>query len=493
MRQHLTATSVLALALAGPIGCTQSYNGGNSLGSPERAEITDYHEARRTPVQAVRPTKANSGRTIIVPPIPSPQPIQAVVLPEDAAVFGAPVPQTMTAKAVMPSATSTQAAPERVAGAQAIPSFAPVPAPAAAQQAVFTPAGRTQARPAATAQVNAAADPRRTGLHRFGEMDDLQMATVSPLDDQGNLRRVTFSHEGADFDVEVDPTGQWLAYASTRHRHTSDIYFQRVDGTAVTQLTTDPANDVMPSISPDGKQLAFASDRAGTWDIYLMDTSGGPAIKLTEDGAQNIHPSFSPDGTQLVYSSRGSQSGVWELVLIDINRPNHRKLIGHGLFPVWSPLGNKIVYQRARERGSRWFSVWTVEITDEGEAIRPTEIAASSNAAIITPEWSPDGRNIVFCTVLDPTADSPAGSKADIWISNADGSGRARLTHGNYGNLYPTWAADGSIYFVSNRGVDAIENVYAVKPDQAVYLARQRERNPSGDTMEATVPTPINE
>ncbi|MEM1110255.1 MAG: hypothetical protein AAGH99_16340, partial [Planctomycetota bacterium] len=104
------------------------------------------------------------------------------------------------------------------------------------------------------------------------------------------------------------------------------------------------------------------------------------------------------------------------------------------------------------------------------------------------PEWSPDGRNIVFCTVLDPTADSPAGSRADIWISNADGSGRARLTHGNYGNLYPTWAADGSIYFVSNRGVDAIENVYAVKPDQAVYLARQRERQPA-DTQEATVPT----
>lgn len=486
MRIQPTATCILVLAFAGVTGCSQSYNGGAGLSTPQQAQIAEYQEARRTSVQPVKTAQSaqvNPARTTIAPPIPSPTPIVAVTLPQDAAVFGAPVPQTMTPSA--PQAVATPAEP--------MPQIAPNPTPASAPQAVFTPAGRPQA--SATTSVNspAGADPRRTGLHRFGEMDDLQMATVSPLDHQGNLRRVTFTHEGADFDVEVDPTGRWLAYASTRHRHTSDIYLQRVDGTAVTQLTNDPANDVMPCISPDGEQIAFASDRAGTWDIYLMDMAGGPAIKLTEDGAQNIHPSFSPDGTQLVYSSRGSQSGVWELVLIDVNRPNHRKLIGHGLFPVWSPNGNKIVYQRARERGSRWFSVWTVEITPEGEAIRPTEIAASSNAAIITPEWSPDGRNIVFCTVLDPTADSPAGSRADIWISNADGSGRARLTHGNYGNLYPTWAADGSIYFVSNRGVDAIENVYAVKPDQAVYLARQRERKTSGDTMEATVPTPITE
>ncbi|MEM1110076.1 MAG: DPP IV N-terminal domain-containing protein [Planctomycetota bacterium] len=479
MQRYTTATCLALASLSVLAGCSRSFNGPLGLSHAERAEIAEYQEAKRVTAKGASTfTQTDTGRSPIAPPIPTPQPTRALTISDDAAVFAGPA-------ATPPSATEPVST-----AAEPMPRVAPAANNQNAPQAIFAPINNTP-QDARETTSGVGGDPRRTGLHRFGELDDLQMPTVSPLDHQGNLRRVTFTHEGADFDVEIDPTGQWLVYASTRHRQTSDLYFQRVDGTAVTQLTTDPANDVMPSISPDGSQVAFASDRAGTWDIYLMDTDGGPAVKLTEDGAQNLHPSFSPDGRQLVYSSRGTQSGVWELVVIDITRPAHRKVIGHGLFPTWSPNGDKIAYQRARERGSRWFSVWTVTITDRGEAVHPTEIAASSNAAIITPEWSPDGRNIVFCTVLDPTADSPAGSKADIWIANADGSGRARLTHGNYGNLYPTWAADGSIYFVSNRGVDAIENVYALKPDKAVHLARQRERKPANKTMEATVPVPV--
>ncbi len=328
----------------------------------------------------------------------------------------------------------------------------------------------------------------RGDFRRFGVLPHATPSgRASPMDAQDNLRRVTFTDEGADFDLAVDPTGRWLAYASTRHRDTADLYLQSTAGTAVTQLTTDPGNDVMPAISPDGRSVAFASDRGGSWDLYLMDLAGGPALRLTDDGAQNIHPSFSPDGRQLVYCSFGSRSGVWELVLIDLARPSHRRIIGHGLFPRWSPTGDTIVYQRARERGSRWFSVWTLDLVD-GQATRLTEVAASSNAAVITPSWSPDGRSLVFCTVVGPTpdrddADAP---RADIWVCNADGSGRSRLTHGPYANYQPTWSSDGTVFFVSDRGVGGVENVWAVRPDVAVNLARQR-----GDDrrQEAAVPT----
>ena len=452
MRADLAAYGLGIAGLGLLSGCVAYLPSGGSMTTAEQAKIQQYQVAKHTTLQrATRP-----GRHTPAPKIPAPE-LTAVLNVERSP---SAVPQPAATRELRPD-LSWSAAPD------AAVFMSTAAAPAGRDDVAATPADR----------------------HLFGEFGPRRSASSSPLDDQGNIRRVTFTTEGADFDVEVDPTGQWIAYASTRHRQTADIYLQRINGTAVTQLTTDPARDEMPSISPDGKQVAFASDRSGSFDIYLMDIEGGPAVRLTDDNAQNIHPSFSPDGKQLVYCSLGSQSGVWELVLIDVARPAQRRIIGHGLFPVWSPKGNKIAYQRARERGSRWFSVWTIEVSPQGEALRPTEVAASANAAVITPEWSPDGRNIVFCTVLDPTADSPAGTRADIWICNADGSGRARLTQGRYGNLYPTWAADGSIYFVSNRGVDAIENVYAIRPDQAVYLARQREQQTPA-TMEAAAPDP---
>jgi len=322
---------------------------------------------------------------------------------------------------------------------------------------------------------------------------------ASPLEGPDNLRRVSFTTEGADFDPVLDPTGRFLVYASTRHRERADLYLKSVEGTAVTQLTSDPAHDRMPTISPDGKRVAFASNRAGNWDIYIMNTEGGKAMQLTSDPAHEIHPSFSRDGKQLVYSMIGQQSGQWELVIIDLDNPVRRKFIGFGLFPNFSPTEDKIVYQRARERGTRWFSVWTMDI-EGGEAVRPTEIAASANAACITPEWSPDGQYVVFCTVIDPGADgNTRPQQADVWMTTADGRNRINLTNSRFTNLQPTWAPDGTIYFVSDRSQSGVENIWSTQPRKAIRLVSPTPgaadpATASGDATagdaSASVPTP---
>ncbi len=342
----------------------------------------------------------------------------------------------------------------------------------------------------AVQQVYTANDQRSpiSALGLYGQLPLDPDAPSSPMDSTGNVRRVTFTTDGADFDVAVHPTERKLVYASTRHRDTADIYIKKVDGTAVTQLTTDPANDVMPAISPDGTKIAFASDRTGSWDIYLMDIDGGQAVQVTNDRFQNLHPSFSPDGSRLIYCSYGGPSGQWELVLINVNNPAIKQHIGHGMFPVWSPVGDTIVFQRARQKGTRWFSVWTLDLVN-GEPTRMTEVAASANAAVITPSWSPDGEHIVFCTVLDPGSDEQIKPRqADIWMVRADGSGRAKLTEGSFANLQPTWAADGSIYFVSNRAGDGAENVWTVRPDQAIQVVNRGREDAATKTAE--VPTP---
>lgn len=289
-------------------------------------------------------------------------------------------------------------------------------------------------------------------VNQFGEFDNKPAPTV---DTSGavNLQQQSTLSEGYDADITIDPTGRWMAFSSTRNSRKADIYLQRVNGQSVVQLTNDSGDDVAPTFSPDGKRIAFSSTRGGNWDIYVMDCDGRNVIQVTSGAAQDLYPSFSPDGTRLVYSSLSTQSDQWELWVADLDG-GQKRMIGYGLFPVWSPSKSvdRIAYQRARQRGSRWFSVWTLDLVD-GEARRVTEVASSGNAAVIHPAWSPDGHRMTFSTIVDPqkmTNGRPTGQQ-DVWIMDADGTNRRRLTDGRGANLMPWWGADNRVYFVSNR------------------------------------------
>ena len=277
--------------------------------------------------------------------------------------------------------------------------------------------------------------------------------------------------EGEDAGVALDPAGRWMVFSSTRHSERPDVYLQRVDGTSVTQLTSDPADDAFPAFSPDGNRIAFCSTRSGTWQVYLMDRDGRNVVQVTSGRTQCVHPTFSPDGGRLAYSSLGARSGQWELWTADLET-GAQKMVGYGLFPRWSPRKDvdRLAYQRPRQRGSRWFSLWTIDLVD-GEGRRPTEVAVSPVAAIVTPCWSPDGRRLAFATVVEPsrTAARNAGGAAsggqDVWTVDADGSNRQRLTDGSGSNLMPFWGGDGRVYFVSDR--DGRECVWSVRADGA--------------------------
>ena len=300
-------------------------------------------------------------------------------------------------------------------------------------------------------EANRPEEVKASTLNIFGEFDGQHRSAVKQIGEAG-FQQHTYVDEGYDTDIVIDPTGQYMVFASTRHNEHPDLYLQRVDGLSVTQLTNDAADDAFPCFSPDGRQIAFSSTRSGNWQIYTMDADGRNVVQQTNGLMQAVHPSFSPDGKKLVYAALGGRSAQWELWTVDLTR-GEKRMIGYGLFPSWSPdkTVSRIAFQRPRQRGSRWFSLWTLDLVD-GEARRVTEIAASTNAAVISPSWSPDGKRLAFSTVVDPARESNGKHQQDVWTINADGSGRKRVTDGNGSNLTPFWANDSRIYFISDRG-----------------------------------------
>lgn len=302
-----------------------------------------------------------------------------------------------------------------------------------------------------------------------------RFAETGPVSTDG-LTQISFAQEGEDFDPTLTPDGKQIVFASTQHRATSDIFVKPVNGSVITQLTNDPADDSMPSVSPDAKRIAFTSNRAGPWNIYVMPISGGKPVQITSTAAHDLHPSWSPDGTKLVFSRLGEVSRRWELWMVDAANPSSGSFLGYGMLPQWCPTpgtgingGDRILFQLPRERGARTFGVWAMDFKD-GATSNPMAIVTSNNSALINPAWSPDGRFIVYAEVPAPSGrveiNQSRPSQSDLWMVAADGSAKVRLTDGNAVALMPSWGVGNRLVFFSDRGGRG--NVWTIDTQSAV-------------------------
>tara|TARA_R110002096_G_scaffold435816_4_gene663249 strand:+ start:59336 stop:60832 length:1497 start_codon:yes stop_codon:yes gene_type:complete len=429
--------------------------------------------------------------------------------------------QSETGSAVQNTAQSTSTAPTQSQTAQAKnqPAFPPAPALksgsfAANSTASITTSATPETVVSSTPVTSAAPDPYApipkpaANSVAGGDLSawiysnamgiELPTESTTPATRATvNVRKITDAYAGSDFDPIVTPDGRNLIYASTQHRPTADIYTKSIRGSVVTRLTDNPGQDVMPSISPDGSTIAFATDRNGSWDIFLMPAEGGNKIQITNETSHDLHPSWSPDGTKLVFSRLGQQTGRWEMWVTDVASDHGAQFIGFGLFPEWCPVAStgadgadKILFQRSRERGDRAFSIWTIDFTpNPGTAGRETEIASGADQALINPTWSPDGQFVCFAAV--PYSQSWVDSKtarpdmSTIWMVSINGTNKVKLTDGSSVDLMPAWGRNNNIFFVSN--MDGQDHLWSMELSPAVRAASLR--NPEFESTFANVNT----
>ena len=286
--------------------------------------------------------------------------------------------------------------------------------------------------------------------------------TAAPAIPNYSVRQVTFD-PGLTYQPALSRNGNFLAYSSDRGGEGNlDIWVQQLGGSGEpTRLTNHPADDTEPHFSPDGRTIAFRSEREGG-GVYLVPALGGDSRLLVKNGRR---PRFSPDGSLVAYwVGPSSRAPIGEIGVVSAVGGEARRLagdLGNTLYPIWSPDGTHLMFAGSRQALADWD--WWVASVEGGELTKTNlrEVAAKYGLErqaleLPTPEaWSPDGQ-VVFSTLsLGLSADT-----ASVWqvrISSetwqAEGSPR-RLTRGA-GETHASLAAGGAIAFASvARNID---------------------------------------
>ena len=277
----------------------------------------------------------------------------------------------------------------------------------------------------------------------------LEMSVLMPADAPSRSHPFAWGFLAAGALLGVILTGSLVLLPPVRSKLAPAPSGLRVE-TQLRALTSDPGYEGEPTFTPDGRSLAYVSDRTGNFEIFLRQVSGGPDVNLTQDPANDVQPAFSPDGKQIAfvsdrtgaplrYPSPDSEILGGEIYVMTTLGGVPRR-VAAGNFPGWSPDGKRLAFV-----SGLWFERRLFQVAATGGEPHPIPVSFEGSVDpgrpgatpdIYHPAYSPDGRWIAF------------DAQQNIYIMPAEGGRAVRVARG----YHAAWIANPlALVFTSNE------------------------------------------
>ncbi len=302
-----------------------------------------------------------------------------------------------------------------------------------------------------------------------------------------NVTQLTFDGDNGEAYFSWDDLR--LIYQSNRGGQACDkIWIMNIDGSDKHRVSPGQGAHTCSFFFPGNQKIIFASTShlSGDcpprpkrppgvrfiwplfpYDIFVADADGSDLIKVTDNPKYDAEPIVSPDGKQVVFGSQ--RDGDFDIYIMSADGANVRKLtdkLGYDGGPWFSPDGKKIVwrawYPKTAEELALWrdcmekdyiiavpLDIWVMD-ADGTNKVRLTQNGATN----WSPSWHPDGKRIIFASNIDDWhADiKKFGHNFELYLINIDGTGLERITFNNVFDSFPMFSNNGEkIVFASNR------------------------------------------
>lgn len=195
---------------------------------------------------------------------------------------------------------------------------------------------------------------------------------------------------------DISPDGKQIAFS-----YLGDIWTVEAIGGIARPVTMHEAHDVNPCFSPDGRMLAFSSNRHGQYDVFVVPIYGGKPKRLTFDSAHDMATGWTPDGKNVLFSSfrTSAYPQTPEMFSIPVEGGQEKKLpFREAKDATFAPTGGYAAFMRGpgiwyrkNYRGSSNDDLWLASV-DGSTVKRLTEFSGQDTY----PMWSPDGRKLYY-------------------------------------------------------------------------------------------------